>query len=118
MNYANPDMVGHTGKWNPIIESLAIVDECLGRVVDAVNETGGTMLLTADHGNAEDKIDFATGGELTAHTINDVPLLLIAPDSSGTLAAGGKLCDVAPTICELLDLPQPAEMTGRSLLVR
>jgi 2,3-bisphosphoglycerate-independent phosphoglycerate mutase len=116
MNYANPDMVGHTGKWDPIMESLAIVDECLGRVVDALLETGGTMVLTADHGNAEEKIDLKTGGELTAHTINDVPLLLITPEVSGKLAEGGKLCDVAPTICELLGLPQPAEMTGHSLL--
>ena len=118
MNYANPDMVGHTGKWGPILESLAIVDECLGRVVDAVLETGGTLLVTADHGNAEEKIDLKTGGELTAHTINDVPLLLIASKPLGSLADGGKLADVAPTICELLDLPQPAEMTGRSLLTR
>jgi 2,3-bisphosphoglycerate-independent phosphoglycerate mutase len=118
MNFANPDMVGHTGKWDAIIESLAIVDLCLGQVVDAVLKAGGTLLVTADHGNAEEKIDFATGGELTAHTINDVPLLLITPEPAGTLSGGGKLCDVAPTICELLDLPQPAEMTGRSLLVR
>ena len=118
MNYANPDMVGHTGKWQPIVEALEIVDECVGLVAAAVIETGGTMLLTADHGNAEEKIDLATGGELTAHTINDVPLLLISPDGAGALAAGGKLCDVAPTICALLDLPQPAEMTGRSLLIR
>jgi 2,3-bisphosphoglycerate-independent phosphoglycerate mutase len=118
MNYANPDMVGHTGKWQPIIDSLKVVDDCLGQVVDAVLEAGSAMLLTADHGNAEEKIDLATGTELTAHTINDVPLLLISRDPKGTLTPGGKLCDVAPTICELLDLPQPAEMTGRSLLAR
>jgi 2,3-bisphosphoglycerate-independent phosphoglycerate mutase len=117
MNYANPDMVGHTGKWQPIIESLEIVDGCLGEVVDALLAAGGTMLLTADHGNAEEKIDLATGKELTAHTCNPVPLLLISREPLGTLAAGGKLCDVAPTICELLGLPQPAEMTGRSLLI-
>ena len=117
MNYANPDMVGHTGKWGPILSALEVVDECVGRVVDSVLETGGTMLLTADHGNAEEKIDLATGSELTAHTINDVPLLLVSPKPNGSLAQGGKLCDVAPTICALLELPQPAEMTGRSLLV-
>jgi 2,3-bisphosphoglycerate-independent phosphoglycerate mutase len=118
MNYANPDMVGHTGKWDPIVESLAIVDDCLGQVVDAVLAAGATLLVTADHGNAEEKIDLKTGGELTAHTINDVPLLLIETKPTAKLAGGGKLCDVAPTICQLIDLPQPAEMTGRSLLVR
>ncbi len=116
MNYANPDMVGHTGKWDAIIKSLTVVDECVGKVVDAALEAGATLLITADHGNAEEKIDLATGGELTAHTINDVPLVLVSPAGDGTLAAGGKLCDVAPTICALLDLPQPAEMTGRNLL--
>ena len=116
MNYANPDMVGHTGKWDAIIEALDVVDECLGRVVDAVLSAGATLLVTADHGNAEEKVDLQTGGELTAHTVNDVPLVLIAPDRSGPLASGGKLCDVAPTICSIMDLPQPAEMTGRSLL--
>ena len=116
MNYANPDMVGHTGKWDAIIEALVVVDECVGKVVDAALETGATLLITADHGNAEEKIDLATGGELTAHTINDVPLVLVSSSASGKLASGGKLCDVAPTICKLMDLPQPAEMTGHSLL--
>ena len=116
MNYANPDMVGHTGKWDPIIKALDVVDECVGKVVDASLEAGATLLITADHGNAEEKIDLATGGELTAHTINDVPLIVVSPAPNGTLASGGKLCDVAPTICKLMDLPQPAEMTGRSLL--
>ena len=116
MNYANPDMVGHTGKWDPIIKALDVVDECVGKVVDASLETGATLLITADHGNAEEKIDLATGGELTAHTINDVPFVVVSPTPNGTLASGGKLCDVAPTICKLMDLPQPSEMTGRSLL--
>ena len=116
MNYANPDMVGHTGKWDAIIKALAVVDECVGKVVDVVLETGTTLLITADHGNAEEKIDLKTGGELTAHTINDVPLVLVSNPANGKLASGGKLCDVAPTICKLMDLPQPAEMTGRSLL--
>ena len=116
MNYANPDMVGHTGKWDAIIKALDVVDTCLGKVVDAVLETGATLLITADHGNAEEKIDLATGGELTAHTINDVPLILVSNSANGKLAGPGKLCDVAPTICKLMDLPQPAEMTGRSLL--
>ncbi|HYK52727.1 MAG TPA: 2,3-bisphosphoglycerate-independent phosphoglycerate mutase [Candidatus Eremiobacteraceae bacterium] len=117
MNYANPDMVGHTGKWDPIIKALDVVDQCLGKVVDAALETGATLLITADHGNAEEKIDLKTGGELTAHTINDVPLILVSSSANGKLASPGKLCDVAPTICKLMDLPQPAEMTGRSLLM-
>jgi 2,3-bisphosphoglycerate-independent phosphoglycerate mutase len=116
MNYANPDMVGHTGKWDPIIRALDVVDECLGKVVDAVLESGATLLVTADHGNAEEKIDLATGGELTAHTINDVPLILVSNSVKSELASPGKLCDVAPTICKIMDLPQPAEMTGRNLL--
>ena len=116
MNYANPDMVGHTGKWGPIVESLHIVDECLGRVARAVREAGGILIVTADHGNAEAKIDLATGTELTAHTTNDVPLVLVGAPGVSRLSEGGKLCDVAPTICALMDLPQPAEMTGRSLL--
>lgn len=116
MNYANPDMVGHTGKWDAIIKALAVVDECVGKVADAALETGTTLLITADHGNAEEKVDLATGGELTAHTINDVPLVVVSGAASSKLADGGKLCDVAPTICKIMDLPQPAEMTGRSLL--
>ncbi|HET9342456.1 MAG TPA: 2,3-bisphosphoglycerate-independent phosphoglycerate mutase [Candidatus Eremiobacteraceae bacterium] len=117
MNYANPDMVGHTGKWDAIIKALVVVDDCVGKIVDAALETGAMLIITADHGNAEEKIDLATGGELTAHTINDVPLVLVSEPVSGKLADGGKLCDVAPTMCKLMDLPQPAEMTGRNLLV-
>jgi 2,3-bisphosphoglycerate-independent phosphoglycerate mutase len=116
MNIANPDMVGHTGKWGPIVQALEIVDGCVGEIGDAVLAAGGAMLLTADHGNAEEKIDLATGGELTAHTTNPVPLILVSGKPFGSLAGGGKLCDVAPTACALLGLPQPAEMTGRNLL--
>jgi len=118
MNYANPDMVGHTGKWDAIIKALAVVDACVGRVADAALEAGATLLITADHGNAEEKIDLATGGELTAHTVNDVPLVLVSASANGSFASGGKLADVAPTICALLDLPQPAEMTGKDLLAK
>jgi 2,3-bisphosphoglycerate-independent phosphoglycerate mutase len=116
MNYANPDMVGHTGKWGPIVESLHIVDECLGQLDDAVRATGGILIVTADHGNAEEKIDLATGTELTAHTINPVPFVVIGARGVTKLRSGGALCDVAPTICGLMDLPQPPEMTCRSLL--
>jgi len=116
MNYANPDMVGHTGKWGPIVESLHVVDGCLGELEAAVRAAGGVLIVTADHGNAEEKIDLATGTELTAHTINPVPFVVIGAKDVTTLRSGGALCDVAPTICALMHLPQPPEMTCHSLL--
>jgi 2,3-bisphosphoglycerate-independent phosphoglycerate mutase len=116
MNYANPDMVGHTGKWGPIVESLHIVDDCLGELEAAVHAAGGILIVTADHGNAEEKIDLATGTELTAHTINPVPFVVVGAKGVTKLHSGGALCDVAPTICTLMHLPQPPEMTGHSLL--
>ncbi len=116
MNFANPDMVGHTGKWDAIITALEVVDECLGRIEAAALETRTIVLVTADHGNAEEKIDLKTGKELTAHTCNSVPFIAISQPHLGQLRAGGKLADVAPTICQLLNLPQPAVMTGQSLL--
>lgn len=116
MNFANPDMVGHTGKWDAIITALEVVDECLGSLERAVLDAGGLMLLTADHGNAEEKIDLSTGAELSAHTANPVPLVAVSNDAVSGLLGGGKLADVAPTICALMDLPQPALMTGHSLL--
>ena len=118
MNLANPDMVGHTGKWDAIIAALEVVDECLGRLEAAALEADAVLLVTADHGNAEEKIDLATGKELTAHTCNPVPFIVICSEPRERLAGGGKLADVAPAICELLDLPQPAVMTGHSLLAR
>jgi 2,3-bisphosphoglycerate-independent phosphoglycerate mutase len=117
MNYANPDMVGHTGKWEPIIEALGVVDQCLGRVVAAVREAGDILIVTADHGNAEAKIDLKTGTELTAHTTNVVPFVIAGAPGVTRLRDGGRLCDVAPTICALMDLPQPALMTCHSLLM-
>jgi 2,3-bisphosphoglycerate-independent phosphoglycerate mutase len=116
MNYANPDMVGHTGDWDAIVQALEVVDECLGRLEAAVLDTHAIMLLTADHGNAEEKVDLATGLPLTAHTCNDVPLVIVSDPKLGPLRSGGKLADVAPTICEILKLPQPAAMTGHALL--
>ncbi|HXW50680.1 MAG TPA: 2,3-bisphosphoglycerate-independent phosphoglycerate mutase [Candidatus Acidoferrales bacterium] len=116
MNYANPDMVGHTGDWQAIVQALEVVDECLGRLEAAVLESQTIMVLTADHGNAEEKVDLATGKPLTAHTCNDVPLLLVSEPKLGPLRSGGKLADVAPTICQILGLAQPPAMTGRSLL--
>jgi 2,3-bisphosphoglycerate-independent phosphoglycerate mutase len=115
MNYANADMVGHTGKWGPTIESVQILDECLQRLSDAVLEAGGLLVVTADHGNAEEKID-KDGNPLTAHTTNPVPLLLIGNGTHGSLHRGGKLGDVAPTLLSIMDLPIPERMTGRNLL--
>ena len=113
MNYANADMVGHTGKWEPTIEGVEILDGCIDRLASAVLAKGGLLAITADHGNAEEKID-ADGNPLTAHTTNPVPLLLIG-DLHGTLAAGGRLGDVAPTLLRIVGLPVPAAMTGRDL---
>jgi len=115
MNYANPDMVGHTGKWEPTIEGLQVVDACLGRLAEAVLDNDGLLAITADHGNAEEKID-DEGNPLTAHTTNPVPLILIGNELGGTLSSGGKLGDLAPTLLTLLDLPVPELMTGHILM--
>jgi 2,3-bisphosphoglycerate-independent phosphoglycerate mutase len=113
LNYANPDMVGHTGVLAAAIKAVETVDTALGRLVDAVQKMGGALLVTADHGNCEMMRDPNTGGPHTAHTTNPVPLLLVG--ESGRLA-DGRLADLAPTLLRLMDLPQPAEMTGVSLL--
>ncbi len=115
MNYANADMVGHTGKWRPTVDAVEVLDECLGRLANAVLAAGGLLAITADHGNAEHKID-PQGNPLTAHTTNPVPFMLIANDLAGKLRAGGKLGDVAPTLLHLAGLPIPAAMTGNDLL--
>jgi len=115
MNYANPDMVGHTGDLSAAIKAVETVDECLGRVVEAVLARGGTVLVSGDHGNAEHMCD-AEGCPLTAHTSNPVPLLIIGEAVAGRSLRPGSLQDVAPTILDLLGLPKPPEMTGTSLL--
>jgi len=117
VNYANPDMVGHTGVVEAGIRAVESVDRGLGRVLAALEQAGGAMLLTADHGNCEMMIDYATGGPHTAHTTNLVPVALIGWPEPVTLAEG-RLADVAPTLLEMLGLPQPDEMTGRSLIRR
>ena len=114
MNYANADMVGHTGMWQPTIDSVEVLDECLQRLADAVLAKGGLLAITADHGNAEEKID-AEGHPLTAHTTNPVPLLLIDDALHGNLESGGKLGDVAPTLLTIMGLPIPAAMTANNL---
>jgi 2,3-bisphosphoglycerate-independent phosphoglycerate mutase len=114
MNYANADMVGHTGKWEPTIEAVEVVDECLPRLIGATLSANGLLAITADHGNAETKLD-EHGNPLTAHTTNPVPFILIANGLHGSLAGDGKLGDVAPTLLNLMGLPIPKQMTGVNL---
>jgi len=117
LNYANCDMVGHTGDLKAATKAVEVVDECVGRVVDAVLKRGGIALITADHGNAEQMINPATGGPQTAHTVKDVEFILVANDSRAfKLKTSGKLSDIAPTMLELLGLAIPQEMTASSLL--
>jgi len=119
LNYANPDMVGHTGCLEAAVRAVETVDTGVGRVVEKVKSMGGTVLITADHGNAEKMLDPETGGPHTAHTTNPVPLILVSPAGKGvSLREGGRLADVAPTILDLLGIEQPPEMTGTSLLLR
>lgn len=115
-NYANPDMVGHTGDLNAAIKACEAVDQGLSRVVAALREVGGAMIVTADHGNCEMMIDPETGGPHTAHTLNPVPVALVNGPEGAALRDGGRLCDLAPTLLALMELPQPPEMTGESLL--
>ena len=117
MNYANGDMVGHTGIFSAAREAVEHLDKCLARVMPAIVAAGGRALLTADHGNAEQMIDPATGGPYTAHTVaNPVPLVLIDPIRRDVSLKPGALCDVAPTVLSLMGLEKPPEMTGRSLI--
>jgi 2,3-bisphosphoglycerate-independent phosphoglycerate mutase len=113
-NYANGDMVGHTGNLAAAVKAVETLDECIGRVVAAARAAGGEVLITADHGNAEKMHDDGTGQAHTAHTLNVVPLVYVG--RAATLDGGGALSDVAPTLLAMLGLPQPAEMTGRSLI--
>ena len=115
LNYANCDMVGHTGIFDAAVKAVEAVDECVGRVVDAVLEMGGAVLLTADHGNA-DKMYEADGSPFTAHTTNLVPLSCIGRGDVKLKKEGGRLCDLSPTLLDLMGLPQPKEMTGVSLI--
>jgi 2,3-bisphosphoglycerate-independent phosphoglycerate mutase len=115
VNFANPDMVGHTGDLDAAIRAVEATDECAGRVVEAIRQKGGAALVTADHGNAERMIDEVTGGPHTYHTTGPVSLFLVG-EGYTALRPRGILADVAPTVLALLGVPQPAEMTGRSLL--
>jgi 2,3-bisphosphoglycerate-independent phosphoglycerate mutase len=115
MNYANADMVGHTGVWDATVSALETIDQCLGRLDRAVRDAGGILAITADHGNAEEELD-AEGNVMTAHTTNPVPFVLVSDAPVGTLQPGGRLGDIAPTLLPLLGLPTPPEMTGTNLL--
>jgi 2,3-bisphosphoglycerate-independent phosphoglycerate mutase len=118
MNYANADMVGHTGVLEATIRAVETVETGVGRVVAATLPAGGAVLITADHGNAEQLIEYDTGKPLTSHTTNPVPFYFVVPQWPGAhLRSGGILADVAPTILELLHIPQPADMTGRTLIL-
>lgn len=118
VNFANPDMVGHTGVEAAAIQAIEAVDECVGKVVTAIREEDGQMFICADHGNAEQLIDYETKEPFTAHTINPVPFILVNYDKEYTLREGGCLADIAPTLIEMMGLTQPEEMTGKSLLIR
>ena len=118
INFANPDMVGHTGIEDAAIKAIETVDACVGRTVDAVKETDGILFICADHGNAEQLVDYETGTPFTAHTTNPVPFILVNADPSFKLREGGCLADIAPTLIELMGMEQPKEMTGKSLLVK
>ena len=116
-NFANPDMVGHTGVLAAATEAIEVIDKCLGEIVEFVKEVGGTMFICADHGNAEQLIDYETGEPFTAHTTNPVPFILVNGPEGKKLREGGCLADIVPTIIELMGMKQPAEMTGKSLLI-
>ena len=117
-NFANSDMVGHTGVEEATIEAVACLDQCIGRVVEAVEAVDGQLFICADHGNAEEMVNKETGAPLTSHNTNPVPFILVNYDPAYTLREGGCLADVAPTLLEMMGLEKPAEMTGQSLLIR
>jgi 2,3-bisphosphoglycerate-independent phosphoglycerate mutase len=117
MNFANADMVGHSGKLEATIKAVETVDDCLGRIFQSLRPRGGGWIITADHGNAETMIDPVTGGPHTYHTTNPVPFILLSEDSRTQLSPGGSLRDIAPTLLGVLGVQEPGEMTGRDLRV-
>ena len=118
INFANPDMVGHTGVLPAAIAAVERVDQCVGEAVEALKKVNGVMFICADHGNAEQMLNYETRQPHTAHTTNPVPFILVNYDPAYTLAEGGRLCDIVPTLLEVMGLEQPKEMTGHSLLVK
>ena len=118
INFANPDMVGHTGVIPAAIKAVETVDACVGKVVEEIKKVNGTMFICADHGNCEQMIDYETGEPYTAHTTNPVPFILVNYDPAYTLREGGCLADIIPTLIECMGEDKPEEMTGKSLLIR
>ncbi len=116
--FANPDMVGHTGIEEAAVKAVEAVDECVGKAVEALKSVDGTMFICADHGNAEQLVDYETGESFTAHTTNEVPFILVNDKNGYKLREGGCLADIIPTLIEIMGLTQPVEMTGKSLLVK
>ena len=114
LNFANPDMVGHTGNLEAAIKAIETIDECVGKVVEAVEAQKGVLIITADHGNAEQMIDYKTGEPHTAHTTNPVPLILVGKETAKLRE--GRLADLAPTMLDIMGLEKPEEMTGESLI--
>ncbi len=117
LNYANPDMVGHTGNLDAVVKALEVVDTCLGRLVEELTKKNGRAIITSDHGNSEELIDDLTGSPVTAHTTNPVPLILIG-NKKEKLRDGGKLSDIGPTLLDIMGLAKPVEMTGKSLIIK
>ena len=118
LNFANCDMVGHTGVMKAAMAAVKAVDDCVGQVVKAILDKGGKCIITADHGNADQMIDYVHGGPFTAHTTNPVPVIVIDPAApKKTLRQGGRLCDLCPTMLDMMGMEKPAEMTGESLIV-
>lgn len=115
LNFANPDMVGHTGDFDAAVKAVNAVDECLGQVIDKLLSMNGKAIITADHGNAEEMVDYINGGPMTAHTTNVVPCIMVG-QGDVALREGGKLCDLAPTLLQMMEIEVPAEMTGTSLI--
>ena len=116
-NFANPDMVGHTGDMAAATKAIEAVDTAVGQVIAAIEETGSSAFICADHGNAEQMVDYDTNEAFTAHTTNQVPFILVNYKDGVTLKEDGKLADIIPTLLEMMGMEQPAEMTGESLLV-
>jgi 2,3-bisphosphoglycerate-independent phosphoglycerate mutase len=114
LNYANGDMVGHTGVFEAAVKAVETVDTCVGRVEEAIRKAGGILCITADHGNAEEMVDRKSGEPFTQHTTNPVPFILVGPQNISLHE--GRLCDIAPTMLTLAGLPIPEEMTGESLI--
>jgi 2,3-bisphosphoglycerate-independent phosphoglycerate mutase len=117
-NFANPDMVGHTGILEAAVNAVEAVDECVGKALEALLSVDGQMFLCADHGNAEQLLDYNTNEPFTAHTTNPVPFILINFDKDYTLAEGGRLADIVPTMIDMMGMNKPDEMTGKSLLIK